>query len=135
MLSLRPSVPEVNQNGSFSVNVQVDNVTELFSAPMRVKYDNKTLKLLEVVQGDFMKGDGQQVTFSEAKAEEDGVAIINLNRVPGAGGLSGSGTLVTLKFQAIGKGTTAINFQDVALRDAKLQNITITPPSAAITVK
>jgi len=135
VLSLRPSVPEVNQNGSFSVNVQVDNVTELFSAPMRVKYDNKTLKLLEVVQGDFMKGDGQQVTFSEAKAEEDGVAIINLNRVPGAGGISGSGTLVTLKFQAIGKGTTAINFQDVALRDAKLQNITITPPSAAITVK
>jgi general secretion pathway protein D len=135
VLSLRPSAPEVNQNGSFTVNVQVDNVSELFSAPMRVKYDNKTLKLLEVVQGDFMKGDGQQVTFAESKAEADGVAIINLNRVPGSGGISGSGTLVTLKFQAIAKGTTAINFQDVALRDAKLQNITITPPSAAITVK
>ncbi len=135
VLALRPTSPEVAVNGTVSVNVQIDNVTELFSAPMRINYDNKVLKLVEISRGDFLGGDGQQVTFSETKAEEAGAAIISLNRVPGAGGISGSGNLVTLKFQAIAKGVSAISFQDLSLRDARLQSIAVTPPSTAIQVK
>jgi hypothetical protein len=102
---------------------------------MRINYANKVLKLVEISRGDFLGGDGQQVTFSETKAEEAGAAIISLNRVPGAGGISGSGNLVTLKFQAIAKGVSAISFQDLSLRDARLQSIAVTPPSTAIQVK
>ena len=135
VLALRASAAEVTANATVSVIVQIDNVTELFSAPMRIKYDNKVLKLIEITRGDFMGGDGQQVTFSETKAEAAGTAIINMNRVPGAGGISGSGNLVTLKFQAIGKGVSAISFEEVTLRDARLQSIAVTPPSTAISVK
>ena len=135
VLALKASAAEVATNGTVTVNVQIDNVTELFSAPMRIKYDNKILKLLEITRGDFLSGDGQQVTFSETKAEQAGTAIIGMNRVPGAGGISGSGNLVTLTFQAIGKGISAISFEDLTLRDARLQPIAVTPPSTAISVK
>lgn len=135
VLALRASAAEVAANATVTVNVQIDNVTELFSAPMRIKYDPKVLKLVDVSRGDFMAGDGQQVTFSETKAEDVGAAIISMNRVPGAGGISGSGNLVTLKFQAIGKGTSAISFEDLTLRDARLQPISVTPPSTSILVK
>jgi len=135
VLALRPTASEVAQNSTVTVNLQVDNVTDLYSAPMRVKYDNKVLKLVEVQRGAFLGGDGQQVTFTESKSEDTGTAIINMNRVPGAGGISGSGTLVTLKFQAIGKGASAISFEELTLRDARLDTIAVTPPSTAVTVK
>lgn len=135
VVALRASSAEVLTNAIVQVNVQIDNVTELFSAPMRIKYDNKVLKLMEISRGDFLGGDGQQVTFSETKAEQTGAAIIGMNRVPGAGGISGSGNLVTLKFQAIGKGVSAISFEELTLRDARLQSITVTPPSTTISVK
>ncbi len=134
-MSFRPSATEIPQNGTVTVNLQIDNVNDLFSAPMRIKYDNKVLKLVEVQRGAFLGNDGQQVTFSESKAEESGFAIVNMNRVPGAGGISGSGTLLTLKFQAIGKGASPITFEELTLRDARLESIAVTAPSTTVTVK
>lgn len=134
-LMLRPSATQVAPAESFSVTLQVDNVTDLFTAPMRVKYDNKVLKLTEVTKGDFMGGDGQQVTFSESKVDAQGMAIVNMNRLPGAGGISGSGTLLTLKFTAVAPGTSQISLTDLTMRDARLQSISVTPPATSVVVK
>lgn len=134
-LMLRPSSTQVAPNETLTVTLQVDNVTDLFTAPMRVKYDNKVLKLTEVTKGDFLGGDGQQVTFSESKVDEQGMAIINMNRLPGAGGISGSGTLVTFKFTAVAPGTSQVALTDLTMRDARLQSIGVTPPMTSIIVK
>ncbi|WP_394766631.1 cohesin domain-containing protein [uncultured Paludibaculum sp.] len=134
-LMLKPSASNVNAAENFTVTLQVDNVTDLFTAPMRVKYDNKVVKLVEVNKGDFMGGDGQQVTFSESKVDAQGLAIINMNRLPGAGGISGSGTLLTLKFTAVASGSTEISLTDLTMRDARLQSISVTPPVTTVTVK
>jgi general secretion pathway protein D len=134
-MMLRPSASQVSPAETFTVTLQVDNVTDLFTAPMRVTYDNKVLKLVEVTKGDFMGGDGQQVTFSESKVEAQGMAIVNMNRLPGAGGISGSGTLVNLKFTAVAAGTSQITLADLTLRDARLQSIPVTAPVTSITVK
>jgi general secretion pathway protein D len=135
VLLFKPSASEVARNAAVTVELQIDNVSELFSAPMRLKYDNKVLKLVEVQRGAFLGGDGQQITFSDSKVEETGTAIINMNRVPGAGGISGSGTLLTLKFVAIGPGVSPVRFEEVTLRDARLETIAVTPPAVAVTVK
>lgn len=134
-LLLRPSASQVSPAEAFTVTLQVDNVTDLFTAPMRVTYDNKVLKLVEVTKGDFMGGDGQQVTFSESKVDAQGMAIVNMNRLPGAGGISGSGTLVNLKFTAVAAGTSQITLADLTMRDARLQSIPVTAPVTSITVK
>lgn len=134
-LIFKPSATEVPRNGTVTVDLQIDNAADLFSAPMRIKYDNKVLKLLEVQRGPFLGSDGQQVTFSDSKAEDAGSAIINMNRVAGAGGISGSGLLLTLKFQAIGPGVSPVRFEEVTLRDARLETIAVTPPAVAVTVK
>jgi general secretion pathway protein D len=134
-LVLIPSAQELAPGGSLTVNVQLDEVTDLFAAPMKIKYDNKVLKLVEVTRGGFLTSDGQQATFSETKVEDPGGAVISMNRIAGAGGISGSGVLVTLKFQAVGKGTSTISFDEAALRDARLQDIQVALPSIAVTVK
>jgi general secretion pathway protein D len=93
------------------------------------------LELTEVARGGFLSSDGQQVTFNETKFPDPGGAVISLNRLPGAGGMSGSGTLVTLKFRAIARGPASISFEEITLRDSKLQVINAPPPSAMLAVR
>ena len=132
---LKPSATEATVGAPVTVEINIENAANLFSAPMRLKFDTSVLKLVEVSKGAFMGNDGQQVTFNEVKIDNPGGAVINLNRFPGAGGISGSGNLVTLKFQAVGKGSTNIAFDELILRDNKLALINAQAPTATITVK
>jgi general secretion pathway protein D len=122
-------------NSMVTVNVNVETVNDLFAAPMKIGYNGKVLKLMDVRRGAFLAQDGEQVTFTRTITEEPGGAIISLNRVAGAGGVSGSGTLVSLLFQAIAPGATEITFNELTLRDAKLQTIAAPPTPITVTVK
>jgi general secretion pathway protein D len=122
-------------NSLVTVNVNVETVQDLFAAPMKLSYDGKVLKLIDVKRGAFLAQDGQQVTFEKTILDDPGGAVVALNRVAGAGGVSGSGTLVSLLFQAVGRGTTSVTFSDLTLRDGKLQSIVVTPAPVSVTVK
>lgn len=102
---------------------------------MRIKFDPKVVRLNAVKQGAFVGNDGQRVNFSENTSNENGEAIVTLNRVPGAGGINGSGTLLELTFQAIAKGATQIQVSDMTMRNSQLQSITIAPPTVPVTVQ
>jgi general secretion pathway protein D len=134
-LSFQASATQVAVSQTVTVNLNIENAPELFAAPMRIAYDSKVLRLTEVARGAFLAGDGAQVTFSETKIQEPGGVIVSMNRVPGAGGISGKGTLLTLKFQAVGAGVAMLRFDELVLRDAKLNSINAQLPSMAIRVK
>jgi general secretion pathway protein D len=102
---------------------------------MRMNYDPRFLQLVEVVEGSFMNGDGQKTVFTETKTDQPAGAVISLNRVPGAGGISGSGTLVTLRFKTQMRGTASVSFSDLTLRDGKLQTLPAGLPFLAVTIK
>lgn len=134
-LVFQASATEIELNQTVTVNLEIRNASELFAAPMRIAFDSKILRLTEVARGPFLSGDGAQVTFSETKIPEPGGLIVSMNRVPGAGGISGQGTLLTLKFQAVGRGAAILSFEELVLRDSKLNPISVQPPSVAIRVK
>lgn len=129
-LVLQPSTKEAQLNSTVTVRLQVENVSELFSAPLRIRYEPKVLRLLDVQRGPFLAGDGAQVNFSDSRDEATGLVIVNMNRVPGSGGISGAGILLELKFQAVGRGEASIRLEEVTLRDAKLEPM----PAAAAAV-
>ncbi len=133
-LSWQPSAKEASLNSTVTVRLQVDNVAELFSAPLRIRYEPKVLRLLDVQRGPFLAGDGAPVNFSDSRDEASGLVIVNMNRVPGAGGISGAGILLELKFQAVGRGDASIRLEDVTLRDAKLEPIPAAPQAVTIRV-
>jgi len=130
-----PSTIQPVLNSMVNVNVNVETVEDLFSAPMKISFDNKVLKLMDVRRGSFLSQDGQQVTFERTILEDAGGAVVSLNRVAGAGGVSGSGTLVTLVFQAIGKGSTSVAAAELTLRDGRLQPIAVTAAPVTVSVK
>lgn len=133
-LLLQPSVREAQLNSTFTVRLQVENVSELFSTPLRIRYDQQLLRLLDVQRGPFLSGDGAQVTFSDSRDEAAGLVIVNMNRVPGSGGITGSGVLLDLKFQAAARGDATVRLEDATLRDARLEPITTASPSVAIRI-
>jgi general secretion pathway protein D len=130
-----PSAAEVATGSTVTVQVNVSNVKDLAAAPMRVKYDAAMLKLVEVTAGSFLGELGKQVIFSEVRSRQGGETKIQLQRLAGAGGVDGSGTLLTLKFEAKSPGLASISVADFSLRDSKLQSLQAAPPQTSVVVK
>lgn len=118
-----------------TLNLQIDNAADLFGAPMRLKWDPKVLRLNDVSRGALLAADGQQPIFTRNIRNDEGEAVVVLNRAAGSPGVNGSGTLVTLTFQAVGKGSTAVSVLDLSLRNARMEQMPAQPPPAMVNVE
>lgn len=134
-ISFAPPMIDAAPGSNFAVAVQADNVTDLFSAPMKIKFDPKFLHIVAVKPGTLLGGDGKRIVFSENTLNDAGESSILLNRVPGAGGVSGSGALVVITFQAVAPGTTKVAVTDLTLRASTLQTIAAPMPVLTVNVK
>lgn len=113
-----------------NVTVQMTGAVDLASAPMKLRYDQKLLKLMEVSKGGLLGGN-DQVNF----ARDLSAGTVRLNRLPGAGGVNGSGSLVTLTFMALGKGTATIALDEVRLENSKREAIPTAKPELALSIQ
>ena len=120
-----PAEASVQLNQPVTVSLVVENAADLFAAPLTIKFDPKILRLNDVVQGNLLGKDGQQVVFSKNVLNDQGEATVGLNRFPGAPGVTapGAATLITLMFQAVGRGDTTVALPQLTLRNAKGQTI------------
>jgi hypothetical protein len=112
----------------------VENAADLASTPMQVRFDPKILRLNDVVRGNLLTSDGQQVAFSKNVLNDTGEATVNVSRFPTTGGVSGSGSLVTLVFQAVGRGETVVTAPQLTLRNSQSQPILTAAPHLSVSV-
>lgn len=117
------------------VTLQVAEAVDLFSAPMKVKYDPKKLKLATATAGAFLSTDGQRVNFAYQDAPEAGEVSVILNRLPGVPGLTGSGALVSLTFQTLAAGETTVTILDSGLKNSKLQPVPAQTPGVPVEIR
>jgi hypothetical protein len=83
----------------------------------------------------LFSSDGQQPFFTKNVLNESGVAAIQLNRLPGTPGVSGSGVLVTLNFQTVGKGSTTVSIPNLSVRSSQGQVLASGSPQLVVNVK
>jgi hypothetical protein len=93
------------------------------------------LKLTDVVQGSLMSSDGQQVTFTKNILNDTGEADITLNRLPGTGGVTGSGMLLTLSFTTLARDTTSVSIPAFSPSNSQGQPISNSSPLLTVTVR
>jgi general secretion pathway protein D len=122
-------------NGNITVSLMVENATDLASTPMQIRFDPKILHLNDVVRGNLLASDGQQVAFSKNVLNDTGIATVNVSRFPTTGGVTGSGSLVTLVFQAVGHGDTVVTVPSLTLRNSQSQAILTANPQFGVSVK
>jgi general secretion pathway protein D len=121
--------------GPFTANLVMQNATDLFAAPMQIKFDPKVLRLDDIVQGSLLSSDGQQVTFTKNILNDTGEATVALNRFSGNGGVTGSGTLVTLSFTTVGRGTTSVSIPGFAPANSQGQALSSSSPLLTVNVR
>lgn len=130
-----PAQATAQVSGTVTLSLMVDNAADLASTPMLIRFDPKILQLTDVVRGNLLASDGQQVAFSKNVINDTGEATVNVSRFPATGGVSGSGSILTLVFQAVGKGETVVTVPSLVLRNSKSQPILSATPAIAVTVK
>jgi general secretion pathway protein D len=130
-----PSQATAGPSERITVSLFIDGAAEVASAPMQIQFDPKFLRLNDVSLGDFFSKDDRQPVFTKNILNDTGVAVVQLNRPPGSRGAGGSGTLVTLNFQAVARGATVVTIPHLAVRNAQGAVISNSTPQFTVTVK
>ncbi len=112
--------------------LQVANGKDLFAAnPIRIKFDASKLKLNDATQGELLGRDGQRVLLSKDIRNDSGEATITLSRLPNSPGVSGSGVLLNLTFQAVGRGVSQVTVEEIGLKNPQSQPVEAAAPQQA----
>jgi len=130
-----PPTIQAAKGGTFAVNLLISGAQNVYSVPVQLNYDPRLLQLLNVSNGGFLSQDGQAVALVHREDETVGQLQITATRPPGAGGVSGQGTVVTMTFQAKTTGQTPLTITRGGARDPGLQAITVNGAQAAVTVE
>jgi general secretion pathway protein D len=120
---------------TFPVNIRIDNVENIHSVPFQLYYDTKQLKVVNILNGDLLGRDGQAVAVIQRVDDQNGVATITLTRPPDSAGVSGSGVLATVSFQALAPGQSALNILRSAARDASQQPVSLAGAQTRVIVR
>jgi hypothetical protein len=105
----------LNQNDTFSTNVTVSNVTDLFGWQVSLYYNSSVLNGTHVDEGPFLKVDGTGTYFIVSNFTDNynptkGYILVSCARLGNVAGVNGSGTLATLTFKAVGTGSDVLQF-------------------------
>jgi len=71
-------------------------------------FDPTKIKVVDVVQGGFMAGDGTGVSFIPVWDNKNGRLALTIDRKGGATGRSGTGMLANIVIKGIGRGASPV---------------------------
>ena len=120
---------------SVPITVHVNNVNDLAAVQMSMKFDPKILHVNNLTSGDLIKRNGPDLVPSRNILNDTGDASIGIARDPSLGGVSGSGGVFTIMFQAVAKGTTTITVPQFTMTGSAGQSIPAAAPTVTINVR
>jgi len=119
---------------TFTVNVSVAGAQNVNSVPLQITYNPSVLQLLNVSNGTLLEQDGQPVALVHRDDAMAGIVQLTASRPPGAPGVSGSGNVFTLTFQAKAAGQATLSINRAQLKNASMQTLPATGSQAIVTV-
>lgn len=133
------TVPNVNV--TFSLNVTIENVNDLFGWDFQLYYPNDILNGTNITEGEFLKTDGAPtffyiVKFTDTYNETHGLARAWCSRAGlNLTGVNGSGVLATITFKSTSSdGPKLLKLENVELSDRNAKKIPCTTVNGEITV-
>jgi general secretion pathway protein D len=123
------------KGNTFVVSLLISGAQNVYSVPVQMNYDPAKLQLVNIANGGFLSQDGQAVALVHREDETTGTLQITATRPPGAGGVSGQGSVVTMTFQAKASGQTPLTITRGGARDPAQQPITVNGAQASVTVQ
>ena len=119
--SFDPANVSQAKGSTFAVNVVLSGAQNAYSVPLQISYDPKMLQVVNVSNGGFLSQDGQAVALVHRDDETTGTLQITATRPPGANGISGQGTILTLTLVAKAPGQSTLTIARGGVRDPGMQ--------------
>lgn len=124
----------IAQGREVVVQIVARNVQDLYSANLDLKYDSKVVQLISVADGPLLGSDARAV--SSQTVSTDSTVNVGITRLGQVGGVSGSGTVVSMTFLGTGgdKVSTSLRLANVKLRDSGLSLIPLTVKDGRLSI-
>jgi general secretion pathway protein D len=106
--SFVPARLEAQLSSSATVTVQLDNATDLASVAAHLQFDPRILRVVNIVVGDLPQRNAAPLQPVRNILNDVGQADVLITRGPADGGVSGSGSVFSIIFQAVGRGDTQV---------------------------
>jgi general secretion pathway protein D len=134
-LVFNPAKVQAQLSSQVVISLQAQNLTDVASVPVKVRWDPKVLRLEMISPGALLTEDGKIVAPSLDIRNDTGDASIDVKRLSGASGVSGNGPLLQFTFTAVGKGTTNLTVTESSLKNSVQQPIAVQNPQVSVTVR
>ncbi|HET7206577.1 MAG TPA: cohesin domain-containing protein [Terriglobales bacterium] len=130
-----PPAVNVKAGSTFAVNVMLSGAQNVYSVPVQINYDPSKLQVVNISNGGFLSQDGQAVALVHRDDASTGTLQVTATRPPGAAGISGQGSIVTLTMMAKSPGQASLSITKGGARDGGMQPIPVSGTQAAVNVQ
>ena len=113
-----PTIAPVTVSDTFALNLTVEDITDLAGWQLDITFNPTVLKAVSVTEGDFLSKDGGSTFFQAGSINNTTGSITGLigARIS-AGGVSGTGTLLSINFEAKAAGEGGLALHETKLGD------------------
>lgn len=109
-VSVDPEESKANPGDTFTVNVDIADVVDLYSWGIKIMFNPNVLECTDVTEGPFLQGQPGGSSFvKKIYINYINVGCVTLGAYPG---VSGSGTLMTATFTVKDSGKSALNIDE-----------------------
>ena len=121
---------------TFTLDVRAENVVDLAGWQFDIAFDPAVLQAVDVSEGDFLKTDGGATFFQSGSIDNDAGKITGLiaGRIS-EGGVSGSGSVLQVRFKAKSEGETELALENFLFGSAAKESIPAGPLEIHFTVE
>jgi hypothetical protein len=122
VLSVEPKTIQGATGQTFTVNVSISNVTDLYGWQLDFSWNPSLLNVTNIIEGPMLKSSSNSTYFSPKVNNAAGNLSALCTRSYSFGsnvtGVSGSGTLMTMQFKVISSGECELNLYDTQLANS-----------------
>jgi len=133
-LALNVPAAPMAAGATFQVPVVLNGGTDVTSIALQLHYDTAKLQLSGVAAGDILSRDGQPTGLSHVE-DPPGTLVVSISRPPGTHGVTGTGVVCVLTFQAKASGESGLGITRASVVNAAQQQVPVETGQATIVVK
>ena len=135
-LSFSMDETPVQVGDTFTLHLNIENVTDLSGWQFDVAFDPNMLEAVEVVGGNFLEQGGETPFFQSGNIDNEAGIITGLSAARFSNeGVNGTGILLSIKFMAKTIGEAQVTLLNLSAGSSDLTIIPLSPPEIVITVE
>jgi Cohesin domain/PEP-CTERM motif len=133
-ISVQPPSQTVNVGDNFSLDVNVD-ITDLYAFQFDLTFNPAVLSATSITEGSLLLTGGSTFFIPGAIDNTLGTVFFTANTLLGPGpGVTGSGTLASIYFTALGLGASPVDLSNIGLLDSAFNEIAADSTNGTVNV-